>query len=65
MLCPQVLSFSFHDEMGPGDLPDAVSRDDVDLLNLGDLAISLPYVPARVLKCNDLNDRCSANATGT
>lgn len=39
-----VLSFPFHDEAKAGDVPDKVSRDDDDLLNLGDIIVSIPYV---------------------
>lgn len=39
-----VLSFPFHDEALPGEVPRDVPRDDADLLNLGDIIISIPYV---------------------
>ncbi|KAJ8611319.1 hypothetical protein CTAYLR_006608 [Chrysophaeum taylorii] len=39
-----ILSFPFHDEAEPGEVPDAVPVDDEDLLNLGDLVISVDYV---------------------
>lgn len=39
-----ILSFPFHDGAEPGAVPDAVSRDEDDSMNLGDLVISVPYV---------------------
>ena len=42
-----ILSFPFHDDLGPGEAPDVVPRDVEDLLNLGDMVVSLPYVARR------------------
>jgi rRNA maturation RNase YbeY len=39
-----ILSFPFHDELAPGAAPDAVDASNPDLLNLGDLVVSVPYV---------------------
>lgn len=58
-----VLSFPFHDEAEPGEVPDSVPRDDEDLLNLGDILISVPYV--RETTYDDLADRGVAKALST
>ena len=39
-----ILSFPFHEDAVPGEIPDMVPRDDEDLLNIGDCFISVPYV---------------------
>mmetsp|Transcript_28367 Transcript_28367/g.84933 ORF Transcript_28367/g.84933 Transcript_28367/m.84933 type:complete len:198 (-) Transcript_28367:15-608(-) len=41
-----ILSFPFHDELAPGEAA-TLPRDDEDLLNLGDMVVSLPYVKRR------------------
>eukprot|EP00633_Aureoumbra_lagunensis_P010122 CAMPEP_0197324636 /NCGR_PEP_ID=MMETSP0891-20130614/71215_1 /TAXON_ID=44058 ORGANISM="Aureoumbra lagunensis, Strain CCMP1510" /NCGR_SAMPLE_ID=MMETSP0891 /ASSEMBLY_ACC=CAM_ASM_000534 /LENGTH=201 /DNA_ID=CAMNT_0042817473 /DNA_START=104 /DNA_END=709 /DNA_ORIENTATION=+ len=45
-----ILSFPFHDEATPGEVPDAVPRDDEDLLNLGDMIVDVSYVQQRMLE---------------
>ena len=45
-----VLSFPFHDELAPGAAPDVVEDDDEDMLNLGDIVISMPYVARKASK---------------
>lgn len=57
-----VLSFAFHDEAEPGEIPQAVPLDDDDLLNLGDLVISVPYV-SRVCE-QDALDRADPERNG-